>query len=340
MKARILGLVFTVVALVGLTGACVPVPASVPAPVASPAGTAATSPAAPAGEWQTYTHAEVGFSIAVPPTWSQQTLPDQNSGAIHGMAFTGPEGGVEVYWGVGFGGACPGGTEPVQLAQGELPACHATTPDGTEVWSQIGYEVSGGNSFSVRAYTSDAQPASHELVLQVLATLTFMPPAQPQAGAATAPANAAGLRNPASENCIKQGGTLSIVERGDGGQFGICLFEDNLQCEEWAMMRGDCPVGGIKVTGYVTSAATYCAITGGTYAVTGNSGQDDEQGICTFKNGGVTPGTTTTANVISLLRPPRRLRLPRRQRPRRPGCRSRTRSPAWTRRTSGRTSTS
>ena len=43
----------------------------------------------------------------MPATWSQQTLPDQNDGAIHGMAFTGPEGGVEVYWGVGFGGACP-----------------------------------------------------------------------------------------------------------------------------------------------------------------------------------------------------------------------------------------
>jgi hypothetical protein len=148
-----------------LLGACIPLPASPSAPV----------------EWQTYTNAEVGFSIEMPPTWSQQTLPDQNGGAIHGIAFTGPEGGVEVYWGVGFGGACPMGTVPVQLAQGVLPACHFTNSDGTEMWSQIGYEVSGGNSFSVRAYTSDVQPSSHDLVLQVIATLTFMPPAQPQA---------------------------------------------------------------------------------------------------------------------------------------------------------------
>ena len=141
----------------------------------SPGTTA--GPSAPAGEWHTYTNAEVGFSLQVPPTWSQATLPDQNEGAIHGEGFTGPEGGVEIYWGVGFGGACPTGTEPVQLAQGEAAACHATQSDGTEVWSQIGYEVSGGNSFSVRAYTSDAQPSSHDLVLQVLSTLTFMPPA-------------------------------------------------------------------------------------------------------------------------------------------------------------------
>ena len=62
----------------------------------------------------------------------------------------------------------------MQLAQGEVPACPTTSADGTETWSQIGYEVSGGNSFSVRAYTSDAQPSSHDLVLAVLATLTFM----------------------------------------------------------------------------------------------------------------------------------------------------------------------
>ena len=99
-----------------------------------------------------------------------------------------------------------------------------------------------------------------------------------------APATA-GMANPASANCTKQDGTLSIEERGDGGQYGICTFEDNRQCEEWALMRGDCPVGGLKVTGYVTPAAQYCAITGGAYAVTGNSGKNDEQGTCTFKNG-------------------------------------------------------
>ena len=96
-----------------------------------------------------------------------------------------------------------------------------------------------------------------------------------------------GIANPASENCIKQGGTLSIVERGDGGQYGICMFEDNRQCEEWALLRGDCPVGGLKVTGYFTEAARYCAITGGTYAITGESNTDNEQGTCTFKNGAV-----------------------------------------------------
>ena len=53
------------------------------------------------------------------------------------------------------------------------------------------------------------------------------------------------IANPASVNCIKHGGTLSIRERGDGGEYGVCMFTDNRQCEEWAMFRGKCPVGGL-----------------------------------------------------------------------------------------------
>jgi putative hemolysin len=102
-------------------------------------------------------------------------------------------------------------------------------------------------------------------------------PEQPGAASLT------GAANPASVNCEKQGGTLQIEKRGDGGEFGVCFFEDALQCEEWALLRGECPVGGIKVTGYITPAARYCAITGGEYTITGGSG-DTEQGTCAFKN--------------------------------------------------------
>lgn len=95
------------------------------------------------------------------------------------------------------------------------------------------------------------------------------------------------LANPASQNCIDQGGTLSIEKRGDGGEYGICYFEDNRQCEEWALLRGDCPLGGLKITGYVTPAAQYCAITGGTYTISGESNTDNEQGTCALVGGTV-----------------------------------------------------
>jgi hypothetical protein len=45
-------------------------------------------------------------------------------------------------------------------------------------------------------------------------------------------------------------------------------------------------VGGLKVTGFMTEAGQYCAITGGVYTpITGNSNTEPEQGTCTFKNG-------------------------------------------------------
>ena len=54
-------------------------------------------------------------------------------------------------------------------------------------------------------------------------------------------------------------------------------------------MRGQCPVGGLKVTGFLTPAARYCAITGGEYADNGTTSEEDEQGTCTFPSGIVCP---------------------------------------------------
>lgn len=98
-----------------------------------------------------------------------------------------------------------------------------------------------------------------------------------------APPSQVGLANPASENCIAKGGQSRIETAGSGAQYGICLFEDNRQCEEWALMRGACPLGGIKVTGYATPQARYCAIRGGNYVVTTQqTATSSELGDCTL----------------------------------------------------------
>lgn len=76
------------------------------------------------------------------------------------------------------------------------------------------------------------------------------------------------MANPASLNCKNKGGTTIIQSLQDGAQFGLCQFSDNMACEEWAMMRGECPVGGIKTTGYDNMGQKYCAWLGGqTFAV-------------------------------------------------------------------------
>ncbi len=98
-------------------------------------------------------------------------------------------------------------------------------------------------------------------------------------------ARAAQLANPASQHCVEQGGKLVIERHPNGGEYGVCLFPENRQCEEWALLRGECRAGGIRITGYATPAARYCAITGGTYTVVARSGAADEQGNCTLPGG-------------------------------------------------------
>ncbi|WP_232346270.1 putative hemolysin [Cupriavidus sp. USMAA2-4] len=73
-------------------------------------------------------------------------------------------------------------------------------------------------------------------------------PSPPAATAATvAPAAAGrpagpaaiGMPNPASANCAQRGGTLQIVSSA-AGQAGTCSFPNGKQCEEWALLRGEC----------------------------------------------------------------------------------------------------
>ena len=53
----------------------------------------------------------------------------------------------------------------------------------------------------------------------------------------------ASVPNPASVYCEEQGGTLEIREDESGGQYGVCVFEDGSECEEWAFYQGDCEPG-------------------------------------------------------------------------------------------------
>ena len=94
-----------------------------------------------------------------------------------------------------------------------------------------------------------------------------------------------GLANPASTYCIEKGGQLVIQKMQGGGEYGVCVFADNRQCEEWALFRGECPVGGIAVMGCVSPAALFCAITGGQYSEAGSGSGNTAAGVCLFKNG-------------------------------------------------------
>ncbi len=48
-----------------------------------------------------------------------------------------------------------------------------------------------------------------------------------------------GLANPASVYCEEQGYKLEI-RTDEQGSYGVCLFPDGSECDEWAFFRGEC----------------------------------------------------------------------------------------------------
>jgi putative hemolysin len=82
---------------------------------------------------------------------------------------------------------------------------------------------------------------------------------------------------------VQQAGIL--IERGPAGGCGVCVFDDNRQCEEWALLRDAGPRGGLRVSGYLTAAARYCAITAGHYLLTAHGGAPEEAGRCPLPGG-------------------------------------------------------
>ena len=49
-----------------------------------------------------------------------------------------------------------------------------------------------------------------------------------------------GLANPASVYCEKQGGTIKMVDEGNGTR-GDCILGDGTVCDEWSYYRNECP---------------------------------------------------------------------------------------------------
>ena len=129
-------------------------------------------------DWQTYINTPGRFSIRVPPTWRAETLPSEAEGAVQGMAFRGPEGGVEIRWGIIPSGSCTGEATTVRTAKGELSACYIRQSDGTEVWDEMHKPLTATTALSARAYTSDTTPTSRDVVLRVLSMWT-LPEATP-----------------------------------------------------------------------------------------------------------------------------------------------------------------
>lgn len=51
------------------------------------------------------------------------------------------------------------------------------------------------------------------------------------------------LPNPAAVYCEEQGGTVEIRTAAEGGQYGICIFPNGSEYDEWAFYRDKCRLG-------------------------------------------------------------------------------------------------
>lgn len=138
---------------------------------------------------------------------------------------------------------------------------------GSSVW---GYKKTSGRDTSIILLSYNTTPSSSnpneplqfncpcQMSVSVFVSQPFTASTSEDSSASSQSA----LANPASVNCAKEGGT-SVIMNGPNGQYGLCQFEDDQACEEWALFRGQCPVGGVKTTGYDTIEQKYCAWVGG-----------------------------------------------------------------------------
>jgi len=97
----------------------------------------------------------------------------------------------------------------------------------------------------------------------------------------------AGMPTPASVYCEQQGGKLEIRTDSAGGQYGVCIFSDGSECDEWAYFRGECSPGQAApapTIGMANPASVFCTQQG--YRLEMRTGSDGGQyGVCIFPDG-------------------------------------------------------
>ncbi|HMS22572.1 MAG TPA: DUF333 domain-containing protein [Candidatus Levybacteria bacterium] len=159
---------------------------------------------------------------------------------------------------------------------------------GSSVW---GYKKQNSEKTSIILYSYNTKPSSNNpneplqfncpcsMTVSVFISNTI------NTNSNDSSAHQSSLPNPASVHCKKVGGTTVIQTLKNGAQYGLCQFEDNMACEEWALMRGECPVGGVKTTGYDTMGQKYCAWLGGqTLAIQNSTCTLPDGTVCSTEN--------------------------------------------------------
>ena len=105
------------------------------------------------------------------------------------------------------------------------------------------------------------------MLVGLAALLTLLAGCQ-KVTASQEPASPAGLANPASVYCQALGFNEE-TRTGDGGDYGVCIFEDGSECDSWDFLAGRCG-----------SEHSYCTAQGGTLKT-----NDTNIATCVFTDG-------------------------------------------------------
>ncbi|OQA39475.1 MAG: hypothetical protein BWY52_03111 [Chloroflexi bacterium ADurb.Bin325] len=129
--------------------------------------------------------------------------------------------------------------------------------------------------------------------LILTACTPLLPPAAPGPEPTGDGEGQVALANPASVYCEEQGGRLEIRTAADGGQFGVCVFADDSECEEWAFFRGECQPGQPGsdaqdetpiLVSVANPAAAFCVQQGGESKIVADQA-GNRSGVCVFPDG-------------------------------------------------------
>lgn len=100
------------------------------------------------------------------------------------------------------------------------------------------------------------------------------------------------IANPASVYCEEQGYKLEIRAKENGSQYGVCVFDDGSECEEWAYFRGECAKGNSLresaedyIYQHIAEISPQQAVLGGKWFVTGLEFVNDEKAIIDYEDG-------------------------------------------------------
>lgn len=92
------------------------------------------------------------------------------------------------------------------------------------------------------------------------------------------------MANPAAVFCKDQGYDYEIRTDESGNQYGVCIFPDGSECDEWAYYEGECAPGSAETGEAVemaNPAASFCVDQGYDYEIRTDE-NDGQYGVCIF----------------------------------------------------------